>query len=588
MTGTQKVDVVFQSYHEATPNKGYWDYSLFCDLIDGSLWRPVGKHEFVAHDSIDEVGEDAKFVIFVLPARYHANDLGLINRDLARFDGVLVVLLGDEEGFFPWSELTHPNMRLWIMSPRKNRNYPEGTRFLGTGFPPQARPELAKLDGRDRPLDHFFAGQITHQRRLEMARALQNDYQGSGGFHPSKGFTQGLPHDEYYRGLASAKIAICPSGPVTPDTFRLFEGLEAGCIPMADCRVPSDRDNSDFGDDYWTWFFGEEPPFPVLTDYEQLAGYTADTLKQGLPLRNKVFAWWLGKKREMAYNLEADLTALGVPQREEGTYPPIADMTTVIVPTSPIQAHPSTEMIEQTIRDVRTQLPDCEIIIMVDGVRAEQEDRRADYEEYTNRLLWLAHHTWSNVLVVIHKEHQHQARMTRDVLHLVKTPTILFVEHDAPITPDCDFDWRELINAIMYGQANVIRFHHEALVLPEHEYLMLGAIENVGMLGLNGMNVAVPMRKTYQWSSRPHLASTAFYRQMLTNYFHPESRTMIEDVMHGALIQAVDKDGIMGWHNFRLWMYTPEGNIKRSFHLDGRGQDPVYPMTIKAVTPENQ
>ena len=48
---------------------------------------------------------------------------------------VVLILAGDEEARFPWQKITHPNMRLWIMSPRKNRNYPEGTRFLGSGFP---------------------------------------------------------------------------------------------------------------------------------------------------------------------------------------------------------------------------------------------------------------------------------------------------------------------------------------------------------------------------------------------------------------------------------------------------------------------
>jgi hypothetical protein len=92
-----------------------------------------------------------------------------------------------------------------------------------------------------------------------------------------------------------------------------------------------------------------------------------------------------------------------------------------------------------------------------------------------------------------------------------------------------------------------------------------------------------PMRKTMQWSQRPHLASTAFYRQMLDRYFHPDSLTMIEDVIHGAVIEDCRKDSIMGWYSWRLWIYHPEGNIKRSYHLDGRGDDPKYEMVVKPV-----
>jgi hypothetical protein len=341
--------------------------------------------------------------------------------------------------------------------------------------------------------------------------------------------------------------------------------------------VPSDKDNSDFGDDYWTWFFGEEPPFPVLTDYNQLDGYTYDALANWKPLANRTFAWWMAKKRQMAHWLENDLADVGAPDIEQLD---IADLITVLIPSSPISAHPDTSMIEQTIQDVRAELPDSEVIIMLDGVRPEQEDRREAYEEYKRQLLWLVNFKWHNVLPIIFNEHTHQAAMTREALRQVATPTILFVEHDAPITPDHDFDWQTLTDVILQGDANVIRFHHEAGVLPEHEYLMLGPVEPI-QGKTSGREV--PLRKTAQWSQRPHLTSTAFYRQMIKNYFNPKSRTMIEDVIHGAVIESCRKDSVMGWYNWRLWIYTPEGNIKRGYHLDGRGGDPKFDMVIEPL-----
>jgi hypothetical protein len=401
-------------------------------------------------------------------------------------DGVVKSFLtSDEEAIFPWEKITHSNLRLWVMSPRKNREYPAGTRFLGSGFPPQARPLLKqyKQQAIERPLEYFFAGQVTHRRRFDLVAAerawREQDKQTRGEIYASPGFTQGLVPEVYYEKLASAKVAFAPSGPVTPDTFRLFEAPEAGCIPIADCRVPDDQENADFGDDYWTWFFGEEPPFAVLTDYEQLPGYTEEALTNWKPLSNKIFAWWMRNKRQMAYELEADLIDLGVQVYEEGVRPPVADLVTVLIPTSPIRSHPDTAMIEQTVRDVRSKLPESEILIMVDGVRPEQEDYRTAYEEYTRRLLSLANHEWHNVMVLLFEYHQHQAHMTRAALSHVATPAILFVEHDAPITPDYEFEWDRLIDAIMCGDANVIRFHHEALVLPDHEHLMLGPVEHV-------------------------------------------------------------------------------------------------------------
>ncbi|PIW95029.1 MAG: hypothetical protein COZ85_02145 [Candidatus Moranbacteria bacterium CG_4_8_14_3_um_filter_34_16] len=132
---------------------------------------------------------------------------------------------------------------------------------------------------------------------------------------------------------------------------------------------------------------------------------------------------------------------------------------------------------------------------------------------------------------------------------------------------DCDIEWEKLEEVILKGEANVIRFHHEAMILPDHEYLMFDH-ENKIVEG-------VSMRRTMQWSQRPHLASKVFYQNMLDRYFTGD-KTMIEDVVYGRLIEAC-KDGILGWYDWRVWIYTPEGdNIKRSYHIDGRKKDPKY------------
>lgn len=570
------IPVVWLSYDKETPARGYWDQGMIEALFAHDLWRPVGAHTYRHILSLPEKVEGAiNGAVVVFPARAQVDYVDRLNADLKALDWVILVLTGDEEASFRFDKIDHPNMKVWAMSPRKLPRF-ENTRNIGTGWPPEAKKWLPRFkeEAFKRPDDWMFAGQITHERRHQMFEQLNvmiNEKGRSWFVNPTSGFTQGVVPERYYHYLARAKTAPCPSGPQTPDSFRIFEALEAGCIPIADTRIPSDMPNDQFGDDYWTWFFGEEPPFPVLTNYEQLPGYTYEAADNWPTLGSKVAAWWIAKKRQMAYWLETDLKAVGAPEIDSLT---AADMITVLIPSSPILAHPDTAMIEQCVRDVRAKLPESEIIIMLDGVRAEQEDRRADYEQYVNRVTWLCQNEWKNVMPLIFKEHSHQATMTREALKHVATPCILFVEHDAPITPDCDFDWSGLTSAVMTGEANLIRFHHEARILEEHEPLMLGPVEQI---------CGAPMRKTYQWSQRPHLASIAFYRQFLDNYFNPESRTMIEDVMHGAVIEAVRRDGILGWQQFRLWIYTPEGNVKRSYHLDGRQTDPKYEMDIKPV-----
>ena len=54
----------------------------------------------------------------------------------------------------------------------------------------------------------------------------------------------------------------------------------------------------------------------------------------------------------------------------------------MIVTTSPVPSHPSTSDIEHTIGSIREHLPTAEIVIVADGVRQEQQDRRKTYEHY--------------------------------------------------------------------------------------------------------------------------------------------------------------------------------------------------------------
>lgn len=239
----------------------------------------------------------------------------------------------------------------------------------------------------------------------------------------------------------------------------------------------------------------------------------------------------------------------------------------VLIPTSPIPSHPNTSIISETISTVRTHLPDSEIILMIDGVREEQEHLKKNYEEYIRRILWLSNNKWGNVTPLLFDEHTHQANMTRKALTLVKTALILFVEHDTPITPDREIPFSHLSEAILGGEANMIRLHHEALVLDVHQYLMIGEPEG-------------DLWATYQWSQRPHLASTGFYRNMIEEYFPPNAKTMIEDNMYGKLEEAYRHQGKAGWNRFKVWLYYPPGDIKRSYHLDGREGEPKFEDTF--------
>lgn len=231
-------------------------------------------------------------------------------------------------------------------------------------------------------------------------------------------------------------------------------------------------------------------------------------------------------------------------------------MITVVTPCSPIPSHPDTAIFEQTLESVRHHLPESEIVLTFDGVRPEQEDRRADYEEFIRRTLWLADHKWGNVLPLIFDDHLHQTGMMRAALPHIDTPLVMYVESDTPVVTDEPIHWASVAHYLMDGTANLVRFHHEAHIPPEHKHMMHGEV-----LGLT---------RTSQWSQRPHVARTDYYRRIMDDHFTPGAKSFIEDKMHGVCSEAFILRGMDGWIDHKLCIYTPEGNIKRSYHLDGR------------------
>lgn len=530
-----------------------WDQSLLRDLLGGHLTPPGC--EFVHYKGAFATTY-ADTAVILIPGRYDGAEAGLATV-VEQIGAALVIVTGDEESTFDWRAIDHPKLRWWFMTPDPAKEYPAGARFLGSGYPPWLRDELRKAP-EGRFWDWSYAGQVNHRRRSELTDTLE-DVDQFGLLAPSAGFTKGLPHDEYARLLATTKVVPAPSGKYTPDSFRLHEALEAGCVPIADGATPAGPQP-----DYWPMVFPQAVPFQVLEgQWTSVGKYLSEALDGWQAKANRCFAWWQLHKRTMGTWLADDLAWLGI----RGGH----SWLTVLIPTSPIEGHPSTEILEETIASVRFHHPDAEIILMIDGVRPEQEHLRSRYEEYVARVLWRCNFEWQRIVPLRFDEHTHQAAMTRRALELVRTPQVLFVEHDTPLVTDWPIDWWELRVLVGRGHLNVVRLFHEAVRQADHRHLELD--DEPVEFGDGWLDPdSVPIVRTMQWSQRPHLASTAFYRDLIDRHFTEGARTMIEDVVHGKAEEAWRRDGEMAWHQWRIGIYAPEGNYKRSYHLDGRGE----------------
>ena len=555
-----KTYLAWQSYKKETPNRGYWDMQMIEDVFSRQMWSPVNANEFEHVNSIQDIPRTADGAVVVLPARHHAHEqwTDKLNDDCTRFKWVIFMLVGDEESAFPAWRLKHPNKRIWLMMARDQQDMHKmvDTRMLN-GYPTQLRQFAGKHRDLEieKPLDWFFSGQITHPRRevfAEYAQAIADD---KSRLVKTAGFTQGIEHGDYYTSMASAKVIPCPAGAQAPDSFRFCEALEFGCIPLADNR----SSNLGFPPGYWNYVFRDDKlPFPIIEDWRAFPALLVDILENWKPLANKVGAWWLNYKRDFTYQLENDINALrgSVPEATN-----LKDKITVIVSSSPIPSHPSPWMIKETIASIRAHLPESEIIIMQDGIRQEQQEWSKRYEDYKQAVLELCRNEWHNVLPVFFDEFLHQAEMTRRTLDRIKTPHLLFVEHDTPLCEDQPIEWDGIVCVLESGWAESVRLHHldVGYIHPEHWDLMIDK-ERQDVCGIKVM-------RTNQYSQRAHIATVDFYRRMMAT-FTENSRTFIEDRVYTLFYE--------GKSPFKLAIYTPEGHIKRSRDLNGREGGPKF------------
>ena len=296
-----KTKVIWKSYHEPDAiSRGYWDQALLEEMLSGV--------EFEHQTDFSNLKKKDGAVV-VINGRMHTSseDRTKINNDIEKLRWVFFIVTGDEEAQFPWRDIKHKLMKIWVQLPRLAQ-HDDAHGYFPNGYRPTTRALLKEIGQQERDLDWSFIGQVNHERRercYDVLHQFQAVYPKTV-VQTTKEFGKELvPYPEYLKIMAKSKIVLCPSGVESPDSFRLYEALEAGCIPVVDAFSANFKTSG-----FWPYLLGKDIPFPIVKYWDELPQVLPVLLRDYRIHSNRIFAWWQLKKFKVKRKLIKEIKGL--------------------------------------------------------------------------------------------------------------------------------------------------------------------------------------------------------------------------------------------------------------------------------------
>ncbi len=162
-----------------------------------------------------------------------------------------------------------------------------------------AQPVLSSFE---RPFTWSFAGDPKKASRQSMLGAFASVSKGK--VHLTSGFnaTDTLNTQEYRSLLDSTVFAPCPAGNVNLETFRIWEALEAGAIPIIQAVDHFD---------YLSLLVGKYP-FPRVSDWAEAANNIASMSEAAIrDLQLRCLNWWRCYKTSLISEISDAITHTG-------------------------------------------------------------------------------------------------------------------------------------------------------------------------------------------------------------------------------------------------------------------------------------
>jgi hypothetical protein len=163
-----------------------------------------------------------------------------------------------------------------------------GILTIPLGYPNRTAPVSDTPFASERPHAWSFVGEVKASRH-EMASAMRTV--ASGVLIDTVGPSARITKAEFNALLSSSSFSPCPMGNVMAETWRLYESLEQGCVPLVERRSTLD---------YYTKLLGDSHPIPTFRSWSAAAHFCRRLLKRPGEmdaLQREISTWWESEKR---------------------------------------------------------------------------------------------------------------------------------------------------------------------------------------------------------------------------------------------------------------------------------------------------
>jgi hypothetical protein len=247
--------------------------------------------KFLITNEFDQLPLDAPTVVIANHAINYRRYLDEIRKNNKKY---AVVLLSDEN-LIERMEYVHDPNCVFVARNYFNPNYLRHPKVFtfGLGYKKNFIVDKDSPTFDSRKLVWSFAGSFHDEHRRDAVEIFKSI--GPHKLHSVSGFNaaDGLETKKYVKLLENSKFALCPRGQQNNDSFRIYEALEAGSIPV----VLAFAEHLEVRPSYWhAVFYGESNmPFIVADSWPEAFEKVKNLLEEnrGAQVQQDCQEFWL-------------------------------------------------------------------------------------------------------------------------------------------------------------------------------------------------------------------------------------------------------------------------------------------------------